>query len=479
MVSVYVSYAWKEEEQNRLVDKLEQTCTARGIELLRDKRTIGYGDSIRKFMDEIGAGRHVVLVLSDAYLRSRHCMLELREVHRRGDLRERVLPIILRGTCIDDPEDRVTYFEHWEKKRSTLEQRLAAGGRARTTNLSAAVDDYYDFRGLVDDWLGTLADMNALTQEVHVGTDFACLIERILKQIAGDSSERWRFFRRPDEEFLSTAEAEIRRALLALPRFADMLGETARQVGLAFSGDLAHSLCAGKLQTVLSDVLRPTTESALRHTSAQTMRDSPEWKAAKTLLLWLSLFAVNPEWVKQRENVEKNDSGAFDVFVKTSAGVEIVSSRYRQVCPAFLPPRGMDLVGKGRIPLSPLESGWSNDNTIRRILLDVAKQLFPEFTQTILTNDEFEDLKETLNDTLIEREKQKSHQYYLSVGMEDDSPLTRRDLYEDLINALPALTVIYRKSSGGSTALLVDRESRLITIIREFLTIPELLGKKP
>jgi len=38
MVSVYVSYAWKEEEQNRLVDKLGDACAARGIELRRDIR---------------------------------------------------------------------------------------------------------------------------------------------------------------------------------------------------------------------------------------------------------------------------------------------------------------------------------------------------------------------------------------------------------------------------------------------------------
>ncbi|MEF8701409.1 MAG: hypothetical protein V5B33_19285 [Candidatus Accumulibacter sp. UW20] len=40
MVSVYVSYAWKEEEQKPLVDKLEQACAARGIALLRDKGQI-------------------------------------------------------------------------------------------------------------------------------------------------------------------------------------------------------------------------------------------------------------------------------------------------------------------------------------------------------------------------------------------------------------------------------------------------------
>jgi hypothetical protein len=50
--SVYVSYSWKVEEQNLVVDKLEQACQKRGIELQRDKKRIGYGGSIRAYMDE-------------------------------------------------------------------------------------------------------------------------------------------------------------------------------------------------------------------------------------------------------------------------------------------------------------------------------------------------------------------------------------------------------------------------------------------
>ena len=59
--SVYVSYSWGAEEETRLVDKLEEACTERGIELQRDKKRIGYCESIRAYMDELGAGRHVVL----------------------------------------------------------------------------------------------------------------------------------------------------------------------------------------------------------------------------------------------------------------------------------------------------------------------------------------------------------------------------------------------------------------------------------
>jgi hypothetical protein len=55
--------------------------------------------------------------------------------------------------------------------------------------------------------------------------------------------------------------------------------------------------------------------------------------------------------------------------------------------------------------------------------------------------------------------------------------LQRRDFHEMLSREFP-LTVIYMRAPGPEPPFLVDKESRLITIIREFLTIPDLLAKR-
>lgn len=120
MVSVYVSYAWKEEEQNRLVDKLDEACTARGIELVRDTGHIRYGESIRAFMDKLAQAEHIVLVLSDAYFRSEYCMFELCGIYQHrsfADFRKRVHPVVLRGTHLHDPVERIKFVEHWIDKK--------------------------------------------------------------------------------------------------------------------------------------------------------------------------------------------------------------------------------------------------------------------------------------------------------------------------------------------------------------------------
>ncbi|WP_300328552.1 toll/interleukin-1 receptor domain-containing protein [Accumulibacter sp.] len=130
MVSVYVSYAWKEEAQKPLVEKLAEACAARGMKPRYDRKEMKYGDSIRQFMDEIGAAGHIVLVLSEAYFTSEYCMYELCQIydqfakHDQAGFRARVNPVVLSGTPLYNADDRLRYLHHWERRSSELNVKL-------------------------------------------------------------------------------------------------------------------------------------------------------------------------------------------------------------------------------------------------------------------------------------------------------------------------------------------------------------------
>ena len=120
LTSVYVSYR-RERASKVVVDRLKQACAARRIALTLDEKAIGYRDSIREFMSRLGAGRCVIVVLSESYLKSKNCMFELLEIERHKELRQRVFPVVLRGTQIHDAEDRLELVDYWDEKIRTLE----------------------------------------------------------------------------------------------------------------------------------------------------------------------------------------------------------------------------------------------------------------------------------------------------------------------------------------------------------------------
>jgi hypothetical protein len=51
-VKVFVSYSWATENDTQIVAVLEGLCKERGIQLIRDNKTLKHGESIKKFMDE-------------------------------------------------------------------------------------------------------------------------------------------------------------------------------------------------------------------------------------------------------------------------------------------------------------------------------------------------------------------------------------------------------------------------------------------
>ncbi len=469
MVSVYVSYAWKEEEQNRLVDKLGEACAAREIEVLRDRNRIGYGDSIRQFMDQLGAGRHVVLVLSDAYFKSESCMYELRRIHENRDFRKRVYPIVLSGTRFHKPIDRIPYIEYWENETANLQ---AALGRLRDPinilELQKALNGYADFRRLMDELLSVLADMNTPTEEEHLGTDFAALLDRLARP---------RFFE--GDDFRARITDEIRGILATNSRLSNALQTTLRDAEIEPSANLAASLCAVDPERALEDLLFPATRSTLALLDPRQSEFADTWNVARSVLAWLSLLAVDSESLGQaaRSALSAGKLG-FEIVVETPLGVELVSSRYHRIAPRLYAQKGKkDVVGEQLIPEPQYETGWGDEAALDKLVLEVWARVFPEESRATLSES---DLR-TLNNTLRVREKQKTHHHYIPVPVEQASRLCRPDFYQKLLakDRLPAITVIFFKPTGGTPALLVSDEDYFMTSIREFLTIPELLGKRP
>jgi internalin A len=127
----FVSYAWGDSTpegrtRENVVDHLCDAAKQRGISILRDKKIFGLGERISKFMQRLGRGDRVFVVLSDKYLKSPYCMYELFEVWRncRQDDEEflsRIRVYALPDAKIWSPLERAQLVVYWKVESQKLE----------------------------------------------------------------------------------------------------------------------------------------------------------------------------------------------------------------------------------------------------------------------------------------------------------------------------------------------------------------------
>lgn len=180
---VYISYAWGGESE-RIVNELDADLQAKGTMVIRDKRDLGFKGMIRDFMQQIGRGHAVIVVISDKYLKSPNCMFELVEIARNKDFYDRVFPIVLADADIYNPVNRIKYIKYWEDKLKELDEAMRSVSAANLQGMRDEIDSYDEIRDNISNLTFFLKDMNTLTPEMHENSNFAVLITSLDKRLA-------------------------------------------------------------------------------------------------------------------------------------------------------------------------------------------------------------------------------------------------------------------------------------------------------
>lgn len=184
---VLVSYAWGGESEHT-VDELERAFAARSINIMRDKKDIDYKDSFEMFEQYIGRGQCVVIVISDKYLRSEHCMHELVEVDKNREMRSRIFPIVLADARIYKAVDRLSYIKYWDQQIEQFNQAIKQiDMMTNLASIAANLEKYVLIRANFDRLIALLSDMNALTPDVHTANGFSTLIGAVEYALAEKS----------------------------------------------------------------------------------------------------------------------------------------------------------------------------------------------------------------------------------------------------------------------------------------------------
>ncbi|MCF4969078.1 TIR domain-containing protein [Nostoc sp. CMAA1605] len=128
MNEIYISYAWKDnnsesgKRREELVDQICDTLLAQNYKLIRDRDHLSLGKSIKQFMESIGRGNYVILVISDKYLKSEYCMFEAIEVIKSKEYEQRIFPIVLEDADIYSKEGQFYYINYWKQQKEKIEK---------------------------------------------------------------------------------------------------------------------------------------------------------------------------------------------------------------------------------------------------------------------------------------------------------------------------------------------------------------------
>lgn len=177
---IFVSYAWGGRSEE-IVDKLDEILQKNNLQLTRDKRDLAYREMVSSFMNQIGKGKGIVIVISDKYLKSPYCMYELLEIYKNKDFEKRVIPIVLGDAAIYKTESLLSYQEYWIEEKNKLDRKIKENGGDA---IAVMGEEYKLFTRVVDNWgelMCILKDMNSLSTEVHLNTEFKELV-KVLKE---------------------------------------------------------------------------------------------------------------------------------------------------------------------------------------------------------------------------------------------------------------------------------------------------------
>ena len=121
---VYISYAWADDKHPNIEEDVENLCEileANYIYYKRDKENLcPYRWSIQKAEEEIGEGAAIIIVISERYLKSLHCMNEWHLICKNGKIWDRVFPIVLEDAMILNAERYYEFFCFFETRKKEI-----------------------------------------------------------------------------------------------------------------------------------------------------------------------------------------------------------------------------------------------------------------------------------------------------------------------------------------------------------------------
>ena len=176
--TVFISYNW---DSDKTADEVENRLSPIAT-ILRDKSSIGPWGSISEFMNRIRTTDLVVVILSDAYLKSVACLYEIMQLLKDDNwVLHSMFLVENSAKGIYEPIGQLDYVDHWENKRQNLEKALEGKNPALVTSQAEDLKKIQLIQLHINKFMKSVADRN--------NPDLAKAIDAIERRIQSNSRE--------------------------------------------------------------------------------------------------------------------------------------------------------------------------------------------------------------------------------------------------------------------------------------------------
>ena len=184
---IFISYAWGGQSEV-ITNTICSLLRDKGFNVVRDKDKLRYLGDIRKFMDTIGKGKYVVVVISDKYLKSKNCMYEMLQIKNNDSIFSRIFPIVLEDAKIYDDMYRIQCLNYWDDQITEMNEAVKSiRNQEGTENIHEELDRLGDIRRILDNITDLLSNMNTLSPEIHNNTHFEALTDALDERIKSEN----------------------------------------------------------------------------------------------------------------------------------------------------------------------------------------------------------------------------------------------------------------------------------------------------
>jgi hypothetical protein len=176
---IFLSYSHRDKE---IADRVDKFFISKDIRLTRDVRDALPYSSLKNFMDTIRDHDYVILLISDAYLKSINCMYEVIQFIQERNYIDRTFPIVIDNEAtIFDKSKHSKYIYYWQKKYKELEGKIKTLQNTGTVSLHEELDKIDKIQSNIGEFLNKISDLKCFPLDELESSNYKAILDKIDK----------------------------------------------------------------------------------------------------------------------------------------------------------------------------------------------------------------------------------------------------------------------------------------------------------